>query len=437
MPNLVTPLVVETFFCVLRFGLFSQLSGIWLCLLDGRFSAILVFIQTRMAEELDANVWSKLPAEILERVLRWLPFSTLCRFRAVCKYWNTLPTVRAEESYILDIPCNTRKDYVTCLRYCCLYSPTANTWDFIDLSFLPHRMVQLSSCPCYWTPQIERFCSDGGLLCVWGKLLERDLRYYFSDIIPHYTLLVCNPLTKSCKLLPQFDFTYQSSVNLVMKRESSGEYKVFAVALVYTGEPGVTLRHCMYDSASDSWKLLLDLKRDCSDVTLLRYCSITFDGVYYCVSGGGRQPYELYAYDIKQNSWVAAGVKMKLNPKITQVLFVVSNGRLLLIASILEEKLYFSITKVGLRGTEAVGSSADYVSLPPNFTWKRGVALAYRDSIILVSESKCRFMAVDLLSLSADLKELKFITPLTVIPTSERYTHTSMANASFDVHATI
>ncbi|KAG0627687.1 hypothetical protein M758_2G220500 [Ceratodon purpureus] len=390
-----------------------------------------------MAEELDTKVWSELPAEILERVLRWLPFSTLCKFRAVCKYWNTLPTVRAEQPYILDIPCNTKKDYVTCLRYCCLYSPTANTWDFIDLSFLPQRMTQLSSCPCYWTPQIERFCSDGGLLCVWGKLLERDLRYYFSDIIPHYTILVCNPLTKRCKLLPPFDFTYQGSIDLVMKRESSGEYKIFAVALAYTGAPGLYLRHYMYDSASDSWMLLLDLKRDCSDVSLLRFGSIIFDGVYYCVSGGGRQPYDLYAYNIKQNSWIAAGVKIKLNPKTTRVLFVVSNGRLLLIASILEEKLYFSINQVDLRRTETMYSPAVYVSLPANFTWKRGVALAYRDSIIFASESKCRFMAVDLLSLSADLKELKSITPMSVIPTSERYTQTNMANASFDVQATV
>lgn len=390
-----------------------------------------------MVVELDPNVWRELPAEILERVLRWLPFSTLCKFRVVSKYWNTLPTVRAEEPYLLDIPCNTRTDPVACLRYCCLYSPTANTWDFIDLSFLPQRMTQLSACPCYWTPQIERFCSDGGLLCVWGKLLERDLRFYFSDIIPHYTLLVCNPLTKRCRLLPQFDFSYQSSIDFVMKRECSGGYKIFAVALAYTGEPGVNLRHYMYESASDSWTLLLVLKRDCSDVTLLRYCSMIFDGVYYFVSGGGRQPYDLYAYDIEQNSWVAAGLRMMINPKTTQVFFVVSNRSLLLIASILEEKLYFSINRVDLRGTEAMNHSADCVSLPANFIWKRGVALAYRDSIILASESKCRFMAVDLLSLSADLKELRSITPMSVIPTSERYTHTSMANVSFDVQATI
>ena len=396
---------------------------------------LLVNFRSRMAEEMDANIWSELPAEILERVLRWLPFSALCKLRAVCKYWNTLPTVRAEEPYLLDIPCNTRSDPE--VRYCYLYSPTANTWDFIDLSFLPQRMLRLSSCPGYWTPQIERFCSDGGLLCVWGKLLERDLRYYFSDVIPHYTLLVCNPLTKRCKLLPQFDFTYQSSIDLVMKRENSGEYKIFAVALAYTGEPGMKLRHYLYELASESWKLLMDLKRDCSDVTLLRYCSIIFDGTYYCVSGGGQQPYDLYAYDIKLNSWVAAGVKMKLNPKTTQVLFVVSNGRLLLIASILEERLYFSINKVDLRGTEAMDSSTDFFPLPANFTWKRGVALAYRDSIILASESKCRFMAVNLLSLSADLKELKPITPMSVIPTSERYRHTSMANTSFDVQATV
>ncbi|XP_024394599.1 F-box protein At5g49610 [Physcomitrium patens] len=386
-----------------------------------------------MPEELDAKVWSDLPAEILEHVLRRLPFSTLCKFRTVCKHWNKLPTVCAEEPFLLGIPCNwSWSDRVTCLRY----SPIANKWDIIDLSFLPALMSPPHVLRSY-TPHIERFCSDGGLLCLWGKLVAREMLLYPFDDGDSYEMLVCNPLTKNFRALPPLNCLYQSSIDLVMQADSSGKYKIFAVALVYTGERGIRLRHYMYESVSNSWELLLDLKRDCSDVSLLRYCSIIFKDVYYCVSGGDRQQYELHAYDIKQEDWVTVGVKMKLDPKTSQVFFVTRGPDLLLMACILEGKWRISITKVDLDITVETIDPHCQISLPPTFTWKGGVGFEYLDSIILASKLKDGFMGVDLLSLSADLQEVRSITPLYVVPTSERYRCMIVAKASFDMRATV
>lgn len=37
---------------------------------------------------LDAKIWKKLPEELLEKVLLYVPFHSLARFRCVCKKWN-------------------------------------------------------------------------------------------------------------------------------------------------------------------------------------------------------------------------------------------------------------------------------------------------------------------------------------------------------------
>jgi hypothetical protein len=40
--------------------------------------------------ELDVALWSGLPVDMVERVLSFLPVPELCRYRSVCKKWNTL-----------------------------------------------------------------------------------------------------------------------------------------------------------------------------------------------------------------------------------------------------------------------------------------------------------------------------------------------------------
>lgn len=37
---------------------------------------------------LEAKIWQKLPEELLERVLLYVPLQSLARFRCVCKKWN-------------------------------------------------------------------------------------------------------------------------------------------------------------------------------------------------------------------------------------------------------------------------------------------------------------------------------------------------------------
>lgn len=42
----------------------------------------------RKGSVLDAKIWNKLPEELLERVLLYVPLQSLGRFRCVCKKWN-------------------------------------------------------------------------------------------------------------------------------------------------------------------------------------------------------------------------------------------------------------------------------------------------------------------------------------------------------------
>lgn len=41
-------------------------------------------------DEMNDELWSRLPLEIVERTLLFLPVPVLCRFRTVCKSWNSL-----------------------------------------------------------------------------------------------------------------------------------------------------------------------------------------------------------------------------------------------------------------------------------------------------------------------------------------------------------
>ncbi|GLJ53681.1 hypothetical protein SUGI_1145130 [Cryptomeria japonica] len=50
----------------------------------------IVSLQISAARVVDSKIWSQLPNELLESILKWLPLDSVSRLRTVCKKWNNL-----------------------------------------------------------------------------------------------------------------------------------------------------------------------------------------------------------------------------------------------------------------------------------------------------------------------------------------------------------
>uniref|UniRef100_A0A0D6QWF5 F-box domain-containing protein n=1 Tax=Araucaria cunninghamii TaxID=56994 RepID=A0A0D6QWF5_ARACU len=138
--------------------------------------------RSNACEELDASIWSNLPGDILERVLAHLPVACLARARTVCKKLNQIILSNNFLSAQADLAPPRRESWFAmfqteeCSKFSA-YDPDLNRWYEIPLSFLP----------C----QVRGVASAGGLLCCRGEMTPGLL-----------ALLVCNPMTKKCGVLP-------------------------------------------------------------------------------------------------------------------------------------------------------------------------------------------------------------------------------------------
>ena len=237
---------------------------------------------------------------------------------------------------------------------------------------------------------------------------------------PHvldYGFYVVNPVSRRSKfLIAAFECEGYDPRDIVMRRESSGRYQIFACDT----SSDSALRVVMYNSGSHTWKVLCKFERR------MQYeCSIVFGGVFYCLlQRGTREIYDLFAYDIAEGAWIAYGVKQDSSKpgsvKIKHFLlrsahcvsFVVSNGSLHLVASGWDEwkfRAYFSAHKLDLSNTETVIASSRCVPRDPKSvgtrSWIWGAIFEYGNRLILASDAKRRVAGVDIFSWAADVAE--------------------------------
>ncbi|KAG0591432.1 hypothetical protein M758_1G172200 [Ceratodon purpureus] len=355
-----------------------------------------------MGEELDEAVWSQLPAEILEHVLRRLPVEVLFKFRTVCKHWRTLPLSpkfcsavtqpRSKQAYLLGI------EKIGSLQKCPVYNPVAESWSRFDLGFLESRFERFTferwsnyDEDRFGGSEFKGVSSDGGLLAVCVRIHESE-----QDAI-----FVCNPLTKACNLLPLIEgSTWGLCLGLAIRMESYGHYRVFATKHGKV-ENKFEQRLYMYDSVSAFWKLVPKCPRFSHDAISGVFCN----GVYYALYEDAGQDHDvLMSFDIDHDVWVDTGVAMShqgFKKKLVEC-----NGRLFSVSSTRdgsEKDLYLTILEVNLYTSTAVKISAmEHVTLPDG-GHKHWDAIGYRNSIVLLTRSHKAF-AFDL---TADLPEWK------------------------------
>ncbi|CAM6105953.1 unnamed protein product [Calypogeia fissa] len=248
---------------------------------------------------------SKLPDHLIESVLARLPVQSVCRFRSVCRAWNSLlhsPTFlkaysEASEAssasaaawgggtiysrinnnsnvWFLVVTANLGRLGRYGHRIVAAYDPQGNNWHRIPL---PAPLCSLNPYPT---------AADGGLVCYF--VYENRLR----------TLFVCNPLTKSLRKLPLVLKTssHISVLKMVMEDRARSSYKVFVAGMVPGENGNDSLSMEVYDSATDSWST--------SGIIPARYPKrrpVYGNGVLYVRCSDQRSL--LLTYDLKEGVW--------------------------------------------------------------------------------------------------------------------------------------
>jgi hypothetical protein len=196
--------------------------------------------------------WAELPAEVLQTVMTFLPLASLVRFKAVSREWNRLISDRefvsrhaqaaAPEEYVL----------VTA-RFDAYESKRGQGWEVLDVA--NRRFFTLSS--DFLTEYVERegiapasrdkykkqavLAADGGLVFV---------AYSFDE--ESSVVLVCNPILKTVKRLPQLRGWVGSVETVVMRTDRvSMEYEVYIA-----NHPE---RISIYESTAGRWRTVPNL----------------------------------------------------------------------------------------------------------------------------------------------------------------------------------
>ncbi|CAJ1972816.1 unnamed protein product [Sphenostylis stenocarpa] len=142
---------------------------------------------------MDPKIWSKLPPEILEYILSFLPLKTFLNLRSTCKgFWSLIfsPSFISKHSSISSSSSSPFSSFLLLShpqfhRHFPLYDCTLGTWRNISLS--------LSDSSFHSFPSLTTLVSSGGLFCL-------------SDSLS-CSLLVCNLLAKSSRKIQYPSFS--------------------------------------------------------------------------------------------------------------------------------------------------------------------------------------------------------------------------------------
>ncbi|CAM6081793.1 unnamed protein product [Calypogeia fissa] len=283
-----------------------------------------------------SSIWSKLPDEMVELVLKQLPFSSLIQFRVICKQWNSVITSsefsRACRKQIAPkcVPILVANDLMESSKWSFNpYNSTSNSWLTYSLSFL-HDVCD--SRPLYLT------ASSGGLMC-----FETEDRR---------NLIVCNPITRRWRLLELPDATgqsirttsscqdtdYRHTLTGLIVDSESGDYKLIVASLAKCAEE----RTLVYDSAKLSWTRKAQIPEG---KRFVNPAALTCNGNLYCLVKNplGLEErtciWRVLKYEVESDSWCEAPVVTGWpGNSSTELELVEHQGQVLLVARVLNRR---------------------------------------------------------------------------------------------------
>lgn len=223
--------------------------------------------------EMDPAIWSRLPEDLLDHVLSFLPPKKLLKLRSTCKHFNSL---LFSPSFLSKTKCSSSAfscfillSHPQCYDQYPLYDSTHGTWRRLSLPYsllLPSAATLLSS--------------SKGLLC-------------FS-LPSSSSFLVCNLVTLSSRTI---DFpTYPFDFELLTLVSTPSGYKIFM--LFAKSFPNYAF---VYDSTDQSWSKF-DI--DGFPLTILSQSSHQ-EGVFYKGSlyFTTPEPFSIVRFDLENGIW--------------------------------------------------------------------------------------------------------------------------------------
>ncbi|KAL5992858.1 hypothetical protein ACLOJK_013777 [Asimina triloba] len=270
--------------------------------------------------EREKSSWHRLPDELVERILAFLPVSTVLRCRTVCKHWNSL----LSSPTFIDLWAALAPRTLLFLIYhsggfVAAYLPRSRRWANLPL---------YDRCSLDPT-QVLLLASSDGLIC---------FRNRNSD---YPTLMICNPLTQTRRVLPEMlQIRYIDIIGMVADR-ASGDYRVLVTG---TTEPASSESITeVYDSTTGTWAHHCRSRHEFLQFWYEVH-ALFHDGSFYCLATpvNTLQGYRLISYNLERRNWVDLNVKMPAGD-IRCPSLVVCKGKLLLTGKIMEDYLIRSI----------------------------------------------------------------------------------------------
>lgn len=299
--------------------------------------------------EMDPGIWSRLPDELLDHVLAFLPLKTFLNLRSTCKHFRSLifsPSFMSKH-------CSSGSPFSSFLllshpqfyHQYSLYDSIIGNWRNFTLSLsfsLPSAAAAASSHSCTLLS-----CSNG-LFC-------------FS--LPNCcSFLVCNFLAKSSRVIefPGYPFAFES---LTFVSTPFG-YKIFVLCSKFS-----SISSFIYDSSLNSWQTLDNLELILSDNCHQE--GVFFSGSLYYTTP---EPFSIVCLDLESGKW-----KRFSNGLPEELTFVrlVSDG---------EKKLYM-IGGVGINGISKMmklwelGNEGNWVEVEsvPEMMCRKFVSVCYHN----------------------------------------------------------
>ncbi|XP_057971110.1 protein UNUSUAL FLORAL ORGANS [Malania oleifera] len=272
---------------------------------------------------MDSRIWSRLPQQLMDRVIAFLPPPAFFRARSVCKRWyallfsNTFLQLylqlspphhcfiffkhKTPNTYIYNTkPNHSQSGY--------LFDPYHLAWYRLSFAFVPSGFSPASS--------------SGGLIC------------WVSDAAAPKTLILCNPLVGSMTQLPHTERPRLfPSVGLAVGPSS--------IDVVVTGDD-LTSPYAVKNLTTESfhidaegfysiWGTTSSLPRLCGLESGRMVCA---DGRFYCMD---HSPFSVLAYEVGANRWCKIQAPMRRFLRWPSL--VESGGSVVLVAAVEKSKL--------------------------------------------------------------------------------------------------
>lgn len=264
--------------------------------------------------EMNPGIWSRLPPELLDQVLSFLPLRTYFNLRSTCKHFDSL---LYSPSFVSKHSDSSFSSFLLlahpqCFRQFPLYDSALGIWRRLPLS------VSVS------LPSTALLSTANGLVCF-------SLRNSRSFV-------VCNLLTKSSRLIefPYHPFAFEL---LTLVSVSLG-YKIFTL---------LADSALVFDSRHHSWRRFTNFEPILGDNH--RQEAACYNGRLYFVTP---EPFSIVSFDLENGAWEKTDIVM---PEDLTFVRLVSNG---------DRKLYM----IGGIGRNGISRSLDLWEFSEQGNWE-------------------------------------------------------------------